>query len=179
MDYLLAHDLGTSGNKATLFAATAGSWPRAPVPTTPATSTATGPSRAPTTGGGPRARARRSCSLASIRRIACVALSGQMMGCTPVDATHGPAADIPVLRPAGGGPGRPPAGTDRFGRVLPDRRASHQPQLCAEKLMWIHDHEPDVFQHTHRLCAQDYINLPDRPDGDRISTTPRAPTPSI
>ena len=48
-----------------------------------------------------------------------------------------------------------------------------------EKLMWIKEHEPDIYRRTHKtLCAKDYINF--RLTG-RMATdypTPRAPTPS-
>ena len=86
--YLLAHDLGTSGNKATLYThgGQAGGEPHLLL-SAPATSTATGRNRIPKTGGGPSASPRGSCWSRPGRaaEIAVVALSGQMMGCTPVD----------------------------------------------------------------------------------------------
>lgn len=159
---LLAHDLGTSGNKATLF----------------------------TLDG--RLVASRTCSydthyfngnwaeqnpedwwqavcmstqqlLAGIDAgdIACVALSGQMMGCTPVDR-QGRALRPSILYCDQ----RSDVQTARLlERISPaefygivGHRAS--PSYSLEKLMWVQDQEPAVFARTHMsLCAKDYINL--------------------
>jgi xylulokinase len=160
--YILAHDLGTSGNKATLYdeagrlvaSRTAayptnyfnGNWAeqdpahwwRAVCDSTQALVAQINPAD-----------------------IAGVALSGQMMGCTVVDK-HGE-----VLRPS---------------ILYCDQRAAKQaacileqidlksfysivghrvsPSYTLEKLMWIRDHEPELYARTHRtLCAKDYINF--------------------
>ena len=160
--YLLAHDLGTSGNKATLYDEEGklvasrtvaystryfnGNWAeqepahwwRAVCDSTQALVAQVNPAE-----------------------IAVVALSGQMMGCTVVDK-HGE-----VLRPS---------------ILYCDQRAEKQAarileqidlksfygivghrvssSYTLEKLMWIRDHEPELYARTHRtLCAKDYINF--------------------
>ncbi len=160
--YLLAHDLGTSGNKATLFTTEGrlvasrtcsyptrffhGNWAeQEPEDWWRAVCTTTQELVADMDPG----------------QIACVALSGQMMGCTPVDGQGR------VLRPS---------------IIYCDQRADEQARrilqrigmadfyrivghrvsasYSLEKLMWVRDHEPDVFRQTSlTLCAKDYINL--------------------
>ena len=93
--------------------------------------------------------------------IACVALSGQMMGCTPVDR------DGNALRPsilycdqrAEAQARRILEQIDQadFYRIVGHRASA---SYSLEKLMWIKDNEPEVFQKTFKsLCAKDYINL--------------------
>jgi xylulokinase len=160
--YLLAHDLGTSGNKATLFTAEGrlvasrtcsyptryfrGNWAeQEPDDWWRAVCTTT----------------RELVADIDPGQIACVALSGQMMGCTPVDARGR------ALRPS---------------IIYCDQRADEQARrilqripmadfyrivghrvsasYSLEKLMWVRDHEPDVFRQTDKaLCAKDFINL--------------------
>jgi len=161
-NYLLAHDLGTSGNKATLFTLDGelvasrtssydtrffhGNWAE----------------QSPDDWW--RAVCQSSRQLldgVDAGEIACVALSGQMMGCTPVDRQGN------ALRPS---------------ILYCDQRAEQQARrildaidmpefykiaghrvsssYSLEKLMWIRDHEPEVFRRTYKtLCAKDYINL--------------------
>lgn len=160
--YLLAHDLGTSGNKATLYSEDGqlvashsvsyptrffngnwaeqepADWWKAVCDSTRAILTRVNPAD-----------------------IAVVALSGQMMGCTPVDRSGN------ALRPS---------------ILYCDQRASKQadellakismkdfyaivghrisPSYTLEKLMWIRDNEPDLYKRTFKtLCAKDYINF--------------------
>jgi xylulokinase len=160
--FLLAHDLGTSGNKATLYSLDGklvanrtcsyptnffnGNWAEQ----------------------NPEDWWKAVCDsskalLAKVNPadIAVVALSGQMMGCTPVDRAGN------ALRPS---------------ILYCDQRASKQaghilsqidlksfygiighrvsPSYSIEKLMWIRDNEPDIYRRTHKtLCAKDYVNL--------------------
>jgi xylulokinase len=160
--YLLAHDLGTSGNKATLYTLDGklvasrtcsylanffngnwaeqnpGDWWQAVCDSM----------RALLTG-------------LNAADVAVVSLSGQMMGCTVVDKQGN------ALRPS---------------LLYCDQRASKQaaailaqmdlksfygivghrvsPSYSIEKLMWIRDNEPDIYRRTYKtLCAKDYINL--------------------
>ena len=162
MDLLLAHDLGTSGNKATLFGVDGrlvasrtcpyetryfnGNWAEQ----------------------NPDDWWRAICTssrelLAGIdpARIACVALSGQMMGCTPVDA-EGRALRPSILycdqraqREADRLQQR--IGLAEFYRIVGHRISTSN---SLEKLMWIKENEPDVYRRTHKtLCAKDYINF--------------------
>lgn len=160
--YLLAHDLGTSGNKATLYSTDGkliasktcaypthffnGNWAEQ----------------------NPEDWWKAICdsSKALLENIdpsdvAVVALSGQMMGCTVVDKQGN------ALRPS---------------ILYCDQRASKQadhilkhidlksfydiaghrvsPSYALEKLMWIRDNEPDIYKKTYKtLCAKDYINF--------------------
>ena len=154
--YLLAHDLGTSGNKATLFTVEGqlvasrtcpyethyfhGNWAEQnPDDWWRAICTTT----------------QQLLAEADPAAIAGVALSGQMMGCTPVDRQG------QALRPS---------------ILYCDQRAEEQAQRilqriapadfyrivghrCSasyslEKLMWVKDHEPEVFRRMFQtLCA--------------------------
>jgi xylulokinase len=160
--YLLAHDLGTSGNKATVFDTDGrlvarrtaaydthyfnGNWAEQ----------------------NPDDWWRAVCTttqqlLAEVdpRDIACVALSGQMMGCTPVDR-RGCALRPSILYCDQ----RAEAQAQRLRQQI-DAAAFYaivghriSPSYSLEKLMWVRDCEPDVFRQTHQtLCAKDYINL--------------------
>jgi xylulokinase len=160
--YLLAHDLGTSGNKATLYDEAGrlvasrtvsyptnyfhGNWAeQEPAQWWEAVCAST----------------RALLAAADPGEVAVVALSGQMMGCTVVDRQG------QVLRPS---------------ILYCDQRSSEQaarlleqidlksfyglvghrisPSYSLEKLMWIRDNEPEIYRRTHRtLCAKDYINL--------------------
>ncbi len=159
--YLLAHDLGTSGNKATLFSVDG---------ELIASRTASYPTRyfhGNWAEQDPQDWWKALCEttqqlLVDVdpAQVACVTLSGQMMGCTPVDAQGR------ALRPS---------------LLYCDQRATEQAQRIAErvdraefygivghrisesysleKLMWLKQHEPDVYRQTARtLCAKDYIN---------------------
>lgn len=161
MDYLLAHDLGTSGNKATLFSADGqlvasrtcayethyfnGNWAEQnPDDWWRAVCTST---RALLAGIDPT-------------RIACVALSGQMMGCTPVDR-QGQALRPSILYCDQRAQAQADRLLERIGPTEFYRIAGHRvsPSYALEKLMWIKDHEPDVYRRTHKtLCAKDYVN---------------------
>ena len=162
MKYILAHDLGTSGNKATLFSrdgeligATVyaygchyfndnwaeqepGDWWESICVTTRGLLQKTGIDK---------------------RDIAVVSFSGQMMGCLCVDKNGTP------LRPS---------------IIWADQRAQKQQQAIGEKislqeyyhiaghrnaasyglqkLMWVRDNEPDIYKATYKtLNAKDYI----------------------
>ncbi len=160
--YLLAHDLGTSGNKATLYSEDGrliasrtvsyethyfngnwaeqdpGDWWQAVCESTRSLVADINPTD-----------------------IAGVALSGQMMGCTLVNKSGG------ALRPS---------------MIYCDQRSAKQaaqilgqidlkgfydivghrasPAYALEKLMWVRDNEPQVYAQAHKmLCAKDYINF--------------------
>jgi len=160
--YLLAHDLGTSGNKATLYSDEGklvdsftvgykthyfnGNWSEQnPEDWWAAVCKST---RMLLNGKDPG-------------DVAVVALSGQMMGCTVVDKKG------TVLRPS---------------ILYSDQRATKEAanilenidqkefygitghrvsaSYSLEKLMWIRENEPEIFRQTeYTLCAKDYINL--------------------
>jgi xylulokinase len=162
--HLLAHDLGTSGNKATLYSEDGRLVASRTVPYPTRFFNGNWAEQEPADWW--RAVCESSRSLLAAARIApseiaVVALSGQMMGCTPVDRA-GRALRPSILycdqRAAR------QADALLSGISLPDfyRIAGHRisPSYTLEKLMWIRDNEPDVYRRTHRtLCAKDYINF--------------------
>ncbi len=159
---LLAHDLGTSGNKATLFteegqlvaAKTAAyetryfnqtwaeqnpdDWWRAVCDST-----------------------RELLAEVDPRQIAVVALSGQMMGCTCVDRAGNPLrpsilyCDQRADREADSLLSK--ISMEDAYRIVGHRIAA---VYSLEKLMWVKRNEPEVYARTHKmLCAKDYINF--------------------
>jgi xylulokinase len=161
--YILAHDLGTSGDKATLFSIEdcalaksftspygtryfngnwaeqdSGDWWRAVVEAT----------RAVVVGIDPR-------------EIAVISFSGQMMGCLCVDSAGNP------LRPALLYCDQRAVEQERrlLSRIDPydfykttGHRASAS--YSAAKLMWIKDREPETYARTHKMLhAKDYLNF--------------------
>ena len=160
--YILAHDLGTTGNKATLFDAEGtlvasafsayetshpyptwaeqdpADWWRAVVETT--------------------RRLLGSGGIAA-EEVAVVSFSGMMMGCLPVDAAGTPlrrciiwadqrAVDQAAQLAEAVGP--------ETVYAITGHRIS--PTYSGAKIMWVRDHEPEVFARTHKfLHVKDYI----------------------
>jgi xylulokinase len=163
MQYILAHDLGTSGNKATLYSEEGAQVVSATVAYPTRYFNGTWAEQEPEAWW--RAvcdstRALLAEAAAAPSDIAAVALSGQMMGCTPVDK-RGRALRPSILYCDQ----RATREADALLRQMPLRefygicghRASASYTL--EKLMWLRANEPDVFRQTHKtLCAKDYIN---------------------
>jgi len=160
--FILAHDLGTTGNKATLFddegrlvaSAFSGYETRHPQPTWAeqnpedwwlAVIDAT--------------RGLLNKSSVAPQDIAVIAFSGQMMGCLPVDAAGNPlrpciiwadqravaqAARLDEL-----------VGAERLYRITGHRIS---PTYSASKITWLRDNEPGVFARAHKfLHVKDYI----------------------
>ena len=163
-NYLLAHDLGTSGNKATLYTRDGklvasrtcaydthyfnGNWAEQ----------------------NPQDWWHAICDsskalLAAARvapgDIAVVSLSGQMMGCTIVDK-QGKCLRPSILycdQRAGKQAARilSKISLKDFYKIVGHRVS---PSYSIEKLMWIREHEPKLYARTHKtLCAKDYINF--------------------
>ena len=164
MDYILAHDLGTSGNKATLYAADGsahgsvfasyetrffnGCWAEQdPEDWWKAVCIST--------------RQLLEMSGVAPRDVAAVALSGQMMGCTPVDA-EGRALRPSMLYCDQRATAEADAILSRmpladFYRIVGHRASA---SYTLEKLMWLRANEPEVFAKTAKtLCAKDYVNF--------------------
>ena len=160
--YLLAHDLGTSGNKATLYS-TDGVLIKS----------VTSPYALHVENGGcaeqdPMEWWRAVCESTKAltaeidpAQIAAVSFSGQMMGCVCVDRNGNP------LRPAMIWADmrsieqeqriRAQIGAKEFYRITGHRISS---SYSATKLMWIKDHEPEVYQKTDKMLnAKDFIIL--------------------
>jgi xylulokinase len=162
-DYLLAHDLGTTGNKGTLYTPEGrlvasctysypthyfnGNWAEQdPADWWRAVCLST--------------RSLLEQAAVQPTEIAVVALSGQMQGCTPVDG-EGNALRPSILY-------CDHRSTEQVRQILSKidlssfyRITGHRvsASYTLAKLMWIRDHEPEVFARTAKtLCAKDYIN---------------------
>ncbi len=159
---ILAHDLGTTGDKATLFDAATG----APLAATFEAYSTTYPRpnwaeqdpadwQAAVFGGTRRLLAQSGVAAGS---IAAIGFSGTMQGALPVDATGQPlrpciiwadqraTAESDAIVAA--------CGADAIYR-LTGLRAS--PAYTAAKLLWIKAHQPEVFRRTHKvLHVKDY-----------------------
>ena len=160
--YILAHDLGTTGNKATLFddegrlvasafrgyetAHPQGNWAeqdshdwwRAVIGAT---------------------HELLDKSHVAPQDVAVIAFSGQMMGCLPVDASGNPLrsciiwADQRAVAQADQLAER--VGEERIYRITGHRIS---PTYSASKIMWVRDNEPDIFARAHKfLHVKDYI----------------------
>lgn len=158
--YLLAHDIGTSGNKATLFTTDGelvksqvfsyqtrffhGTWAEQnPQDWWNAVCLT---SRAILQGIDPR-------------QIAAISFSGQMMGCVLVDKNGVPVRDAIIWADQ-----RAVEETDFIRQQMDEGRfyqiTGHQlsPNYSVEKLMWVRQHEPEVYQQAYKvLNAKDYI----------------------
>jgi xylulokinase len=93
------------------------------------------------------------------KNIRAIGLSGQMHGATLLDAAHRP------LRPAIlWNDGRSGAECAQLEAAEPQARAITgnivMPGFTAPKLLWVRNHEPDIFRKTaHVLLPKDYIRL--------------------
>ncbi|MCL2117897.1 MAG: xylulokinase [Planctomycetaceae bacterium] len=164
MKYILAHDLGTSGNKATLFseegqlvASETISYPTNYFNRTWAEQNPSDWWKA-ICQSSQNLLARAKVDSAN---IAVVTLSGQMMGCTCVDRLGNPlrpsilycdqrsekeAADILSK-----------ISLEDAYKIVGHRVAA---VYALEKLMWVRNNEPDIYRQTAMtLCAKDYINF--------------------
>ena len=98
---------------------------------------------------------------AKVRRenIACVSFSGQMQGCLPVDAAGRPLhrcliwADQRAVQEAA-------QLESRLGMAHVYHLTGHRlsPTYSGPKIMWLRNHKPDVYAQTHRfLHVKDYV----------------------
>ncbi|MDP6045605.1 MAG: xylulokinase [Phycisphaerae bacterium] len=160
--YLLAHDIGTSGNKATLFD-TDGKLVASH--TSPYDTNFFNNNWAEQD---PADWWRAVCVsskalLADIAPgdVACIALSGQMMGCLPVSANGAPLrpsmiyCDQRAVEQADHLTAE--IGPEAFYAIIGHRISA---SYSIEKLMWLKANEPDTYAATaHMLNAKDYVNF--------------------
>lgn len=161
--YLLAHDLGTSGDKATLFTAEGKIVGNVTVPyplyaeDKQAEQDADDWWNAVCTG----TKALLEKNGVQGDEVLAVSFSGQMMGCLPVDGNGRPLrraliwadrrADEQSFRL------REKLDDDRFYSITCHRNI---PSYGIQKAMWIKEHEPDIYENTYKfLNAKDYIVL--------------------
>jgi len=158
--YLLAHDLGTSGNKATLYTTegqlvksavysydtryfnqnwaeqNADDWWEAVCVTT-----------------------KNIMEGINKEDVLAVSFSGQMMGCLCVDKNGVPLrdaiiwADMRAVQEAGAI--KEKIGSQEFYRITGHRPSA---SYSIEKLMWVKNHEPEIYRNTYKMLnAKDYI----------------------
>ena len=161
-EYILAHDLGTSGNKATLFSVSgemaasvtrsypiyydqelwaeqdAGDWWNAVVESTGELIRKSG------------IRPEEICAMS---------FSGQMLGALPVDRNG-----VPLRRAIIWADQRARAESQHLSKRIPDDRVyqivghRNMPSYGIQKIMWIRDHEKDIYERASCfLNAKDYI----------------------
>ena len=160
--FILAHDLGTSGNKATLFTTDGKLLKSVTVPYGTHYFNTNWAEQDPDDWW--RAVCSSTVSLVegvNARDLAAICFSGQMMGCLCVDR--------------GGKPLRPAIlysdqravkecnsilekiDAREFYRITGHRASA---SYSVEKLMWVKNHEPDVYRRTFRMLhAKDYLNF--------------------
>ncbi len=160
--YLLAHDIGTSGDKAVLYQENG---------RLVASAVAAYDTSYPHPGWveqDPEAWWRAVCestkellrkAKAEPGQVACVSFSGQMMGCLPVDRSGKP------LRPMITWADTRSASQEqeiirRLGLEKVYRITGHRPSASysAAKLLWVRDNEPEIYKKTYRMLqAKDFI----------------------
>jgi xylulokinase len=159
---ILAHDLGTSGNKATLFTTEGRLVRSVTVPYGTRYFNGNWAEQDPEDWwNAVRASTQELTREISARDVAVIAFSGQMMGCLCVDRNGRP------LRPA-------ILYCDQravkecdslLARIEPQelyRITGHRPSASysAEKLMWVRDHEPEIYRGTFKMLhAKDWLNF--------------------
>lgn len=159
---ILAHDLGTTGNKATLFddqgqlVASAFSGYETAHPQ------ATWAEQDPHDWWRAVIGATHELldkSRVAPQDIAVIAFSGQMMGCLPVDASGNPLRSCIIWADqravAQAAQLAEHVGEERIYRITGHRIS---PTYSASKIMWLRDNEPDIFARAHKfLHVKDYI----------------------
>lgn len=159
---ILAHDLGTSANKATLFREDGAT-----------VASATHPYSTTFGKGGVAEQnpddwwqavcisTRKLLENRDPGQIAAIALSGMMMGCLCVDRNGKPLRPHILYCDQ-----RALAQADRFGERAGSeavyRISGNRPNAVnsAAKYMWVKEHEPEIYRNTHKILnAKDYVNF--------------------
>jgi len=160
--YILSHDLGTSGNKATLFTTDGELVSSVTSPYETRYSHNTWAEQNPDDWWrAVCASSRRLLEGIDTGKIRAVALSGQMMGCLCVDGKGRPLRNALIYcdQRAEDQVRRLEARIDPkdFYRITGHRISS---SYSVEKFMWIRDNEPEVYRSTAKMLhAKDYINF--------------------
>lgn len=158
--WLLAHDLGTSGNKATLFTTEGELIDSCTYAYPTHFFNSTWAEQNPLDWWKAFCETnRRLLSGRDATQVAAVAFSGQMMGCVCVDEKGN------ALRHAIIWADQRSVAEEQYLRDRIDHREFYEivghrisASYSIEKLMWVRNHEPDIFAKTHRmLLPKDYI----------------------
>ncbi len=160
--YLLAHDLGTSGNKATLFSLEGELIKSHTVPYETDYSHGNWAEQNPQDWWeAVTVSTRNLLSGVRAKDIVAVAFSGQMMGCLPVDRKGRPLRSH-ILYCDQRSTEESSDLENRIGKEALYRITGHRPSAtyALEKLMWIRRNQPDIYRDTYKtLNAKDYINF--------------------
>jgi xylulokinase len=161
-DFILAHDLGTTGDKATLFSPRTG---------LAASEFSPYPTHFPKPGWAEQeperywqafcssTRALLEKSRVEPSQIAAVTFSGQMMAALPVDR-QGQALRNSIIWADLRSSAQAQALAERIDADRVYRISGHRlsPSYSATKIMWIKEQEPELYKRTHRfLHAKDYL----------------------
>lgn len=160
--YILAHDLGTSGNKATLFDAAGQLVDSAFAPYAtqiPAPNWAEQEPQAWWNAVRATSQKLIASSGISATEIAAVGFSGMMMGCLPVDTQGTPLRSCIIWADQ-----RAQAEAElvaaRCGADEVYQRCGHRtsPAYVAPKILWVRNHQPDIYTQAAKFLApKDYI----------------------
>ncbi|NLD71887.1 MAG: xylulokinase [Chloroflexi bacterium] len=161
-ELILAHDLGTTGNKASLFGPEGDPVASAYAPYPTAYSRPGWAEQDPGDWWGAVVRSTQELlggSRYGPDDVAVVAFSGQMMACLPVDAEGAPLRSAIIWADQ-----RAEAQADvlaeRVGRRRVYEITGHRAgaSYTAAKAMWLRDEQPEVYRRTHRLLQpKDYV----------------------
>ncbi len=160
--FILAHDLGTTGDKATLFDE------QGKVRSSSLSTYTTAYPRPNWVEQNPEDWWRAVCistkqllSASGInpRQVACISFSGQMMGCVALDRQARPLRDALIWADSRAVPEAQQliskVGMEKAYRISGHRLSS---SYSAAKIMWVRDHQPEIFAEAHKFVhAKDFI----------------------
>lgn len=160
--YILAHDLGTSGNKATLFDAAGRLVDSAFAPYTTQIPAPNWAEQDPQTWWDAVCTTSQkliASSGISATEIAAVGFSGMMMGCLPVDAQGAPLRSC-IIWADQRAQAEAALVAARCGADEVYQRCGHRtsPAYVAPKILWVRQHQPDIYARAAKfLTPKDYI----------------------
>lgn len=160
--YVLAHDIGTSGNKATLFDEAGRLVTSSTIPYGTCYSHDSWAEQDPQDWWRAICESSRAVlSLIDPKELKAVAFSGQMMGCLCVDR-QGRALHNSLIYSDQRSSDQERKLIESCGFSEVYQITGHRPSssYSLTKLLWIREHRPDIFKRTYKvLQAKDYINL--------------------
>lgn len=160
--YILAHDLGTTGNKASLFDAEGQARASAFCAYDTAYPRPNWAEQNPEDWWKAVCESTRQLLLTakvSPREIACVTFSGQMMGCVTLDRQARPLRSAIIWADTRAVP-EAETMLARVGMQAAYRITGHRASssYSAAKILWVRDHQPEIFREAHKFVqAKDFI----------------------
>jgi len=160
--FILAHDLGTTGNKASLFDE------QGKVRASSLSTYTTQYPRPNWVEQNPEDWWKAVCTSTKqllseakidLNQVACITFSGQMMGCVVLDRKARPLRNALIWADTRAIPQAEKliseVGMEKFYRITGHRPSS---SYTAAKMMWVRDHQPDIFAEAHKFVfAKDFI----------------------